>query len=117
MPKICHNKSNILGLLDSAPPAMIRFIARNPDGTAPTNGEIAKRAGMDRVKIHRISLKKSWARIVPEEIDRFCSACGWDLSDMKSIRRFVLRGKFVHVQRATPRLRKYLTSTIATKFK
>jgi hypothetical protein len=117
MPKVCFNHSNLLDAMNETPPALIRFIARNPDGTAPTNGEIAKRAGIDRHKIHKMSLKTSWANFTVQEIDRFCSACGWDLNNPNSIRRFVRKGKFVHAQRATPRLRKYLTETIAIKFK
>ena len=117
MPKVCFNHSGLLGLLDKTPPAMIRFIAKNPDGSAPTNVQIAKRAGIDREKIHKMSLKTSWDNFTVMEIDRFCSACGWDVIDHNSIRRFIKRAKFVHIQRATPRLRKYLTETIARKFK
>lgn len=117
MPKICFKKSNLLEQLDKIPPAMIRFLARNPDGTAPTNAQIAKRSGMDKHRIHRICRMKTWSNLKVRDIDRFCSACGWDISKPNVIRRFVKKSKFAHAQKANPRLRRYLTSTITNEIK
>lgn len=64
--------------LDNMPPAMVRLIARKPDGRRRpmTNAEIAEASGLDEERVVEISGLTTWDEVPVGEAHAFCSGCG-----------------------------------------
>lgn len=79
--------------LDRMPPCIVRLVARRPNrhGQRMSLHEIARASGLSYGTVLRLSLKKSWANVPPDRIDRFCRACRVDIvkpgKTMKYLRR------------------------------
>jgi len=64
--------------LDNMPPAMVRLIARKPDGRRRpmTNAEIAEASGLSEDRVKEISMLTTWDDVPVGETYAFCSGCG-----------------------------------------
>jgi len=75
-------KSTFFQRLDRYPPALIRLLARNPDGSVMTDTDIAKRGCR-----HQFAYAADWSGIPIEQADSFLSACRADPMDTNWVRR------------------------------
>ena len=64
------------------PPCLIRLLARNPNGTAMSDGDIVARGCR-----HQFGYAPSWDGIPVDQADAFLTACGADPLDTKWVRR------------------------------
>lgn len=89
--------------LDRFPPVVIRLLARNPDGTAMTDREIAER-GVRLSDVKGLSYLTDWDYVNTATARCFLGACNCDLEDPKVVRnlnRYLKRDpKFTHLRRS-----------------
>ena len=76
-----NDGKSLVEFLDRLPPCMVRLVARKPNhhGQRMSLHEISRASGLSYGAVLRLSVKKSWANVPPERIDRFCRACGVDM--------------------------------------
>lgn len=83
----------LVEFLDGLPPCIVRLVARKPNrhGQRMSLHEIAAASGLSYGAVLRLSLKKTWANVPPEKIDRFCSACGVEIMRPGVARKYLRR--------------------------
>ena len=88
-----NGTQSLVEFLDAMPPCIVRLVARKPGhhGQRMSLHEIAKAAGLSYGTVLRLSLKKSWANVPPERIDRFARACGVDILRPSRARKYLRR--------------------------
>lgn len=70
--------------LDKFPPCLCRLVARQPGRyRRMTLLELSVVSGLSYGSVRRLSLKKTWANVPPEIIDKFAGACGVDILHTK----------------------------------
>ncbi len=74
-----------MSFLDKAnrvPPIAFRLIAAR-HGVAIGPNEIARRSGLSRSTVHRISSHTTWAGVAIDTIDKFVAGCGYSTDNYK----------------------------------
>jgi len=74
------------------PPVLVRTLAREGRGRSVrvlTHAEVAERAKLSVATVRRISAMQNWDHVKFDVVDRFLTACGFDLSLAYRQRRFV----------------------------
>lgn len=87
----------LLDRLDKIPPCVFRILAAE-NGVALGPDEIAKRSGLSRSTVQRISELKTWANVRIDVSERFVMGCGFDISNLKKpLRRLrILQERGLH---------------------
>ena len=89
--------------LDRFPPVLVRLLAKNPDGSAMTDNQIATKTihYLSIADVKRLSFLTSWDQVVISQMLGFCQACGVDFSNreqMRNANRYLKDPKFVHLK-------------------
>ena len=76
-----NGEQTLVAFLDRIPPCIVRLVARRPNhhGQRMSLHEIAKASGLSYGTVLRLSLKRTWANVPPDRIDKFCKACRVDI--------------------------------------
>lgn len=101
----------LLRLLDTTNPAKCRFLARKNGGKAPMSHEdVARRSGLHRATVIRLSHRTTWKGIPPETIDAFCRGCGIDIlrPGRRRDKRVIRAGALTLLRKAKPVQRRML---------
>lgn len=77
---------NFLDKINQAPPIALRMIAADY-GKPLGPDEIAKRSGLSRSTVQRLSARKSWNGIDIDVCFKFAMGCGYELGNIKTIMR------------------------------
>jgi hypothetical protein len=102
----------ILQRADQIPPCVCRLYARSRNGTAPlSNAELARRVGVSRSLIVKVSRKTSWLGML-DLADDFAEACGVDFDRPAKVRRFFQRRQLAYFERTGPAQRKMYRNLI-----
>ena len=72
--------SNFYKLCDKYPPILVRLLARNKNGRAMTNAEIARAAEWTELQVMNIASQTSWEHIHLADVRAFTRACGLDFT-------------------------------------
>lgn len=92
---------NLHAKLQLYPPVLLRCLARDADGHALSDSDLAER-GLALPTLRRLSCLTSWDYVFYGEMRDFMLATGCDLEDravFKRLQRYVGDAKFVHLQR------------------
>ena len=91
---------NFVKYFDRLPPYLCRVLARK-GGMALTNQDISAISGLTVKRVGEISKLRSWGSVPLAQINAFARACGVDLINQSSVRKYLKRGpKMAHVERA-----------------
>lgn len=100
--------------LNKVPPWFCRLMATKNNGYKPmSHSDIAKKAGMARSTVIKISRMLKWDGLTVSQIEGFTSACGVNLiSPGNRICEF-RRSKNIHILKASPDQKKMLLSLMS----
>lgn len=96
-------KQSIWWKLDRFPPVLVRLLAKNQDGTAATDHQLAEYQGLDLADVRWLSLLTSWDEVPVGKLRAFVTACGVDFANreqMRNANRYLNSSpKFTHLCR------------------
>ena len=102
----------LLEVFNSFPPTLVRAVARSKNGRHPmADAEIARRSGLSKDSVRRISSLTVWDTIGVITVDRFTAACGVNLLHVRRHVDYLRRRKKVAVLKS-PRQTMLLKKTI-----
>jgi transcriptional regulator with XRE-family HTH domain len=106
--------ANLLDKLNQIGPNKCRFLARMEGGRRPiSQRQLARRSGLSRATIDRLSHKKRWDDVPLAQVVQFSEGCGIDLLRPKSSVRDKLKRSKQYIARLAPKQRRMYARLLA----
>lgn len=104
--------------MNQIPPFLCRVVARkfhgNDGWTAMSVRELSARSGLSRFKVQEISGFRKWDNVSVSDAEKFARACGVNLLQPGSHKKWLRQSSLVHIMKARQETRDALTRLLKT---